>query len=222
MKMRSLSSVLMSAYLSAMLASSLAPIAGNVTLAGTVNPAAAQAAFREALIGAKSAGWSPDLMDAPAPPAAEARMVAHIVPQADPIISDELLARLLKQMAGQQSPASIPAGVCKYFKLCDGTAKLPMRMVQTTNPGGDYMAQPWDAPADTLVVARRMPDNSVQFYLTDKKSRKLLSAASSVNGVPTVLDVAVVNPDFEAALAHLAKEAAVLPPAGTSVASAGS
>lgn len=222
MKTRSLSTILMSAYLSAMLASSVVPMAGNVTLAGAVNPSAAQAAFREALVGSQNAGWAVAAADIPAPPKAEPQILTlRAAPAGDPLISDEMLARLLKQMADQDKPGTIPAGVCSLFKLCDGTAKLPVRMVQTTNPKGDYMAKPWDGFPNTIVVARRMEDGTVQFYLTDKVTRKLLAAASSINGVATELQIASVNPTYEAALSHLAKEAADLPPAGTSVASAG-
>lgn len=220
MKMRSLPTVLMSAYLSAMLASSLAPMAGNITLAGTVNPGAAQAAFREALIGSQAAGWT-QAVDTPAAPKAEFMMVAHSAPQADPIMSETALANLLKLIAEADKPGSIPAGVCAHFKLCDGTAKLPMRMVQTTNPKGDYMAKPWDGAGESIVIARRMPDGSVQFFLTDK-SQKLIAAASSINNVATIIDVAAAKPTYEATLAHLAVEGGDAPKTGTSVASAGS
>ncbi|UPT74260.1 MAG: hypothetical protein M0D55_00355 [Elusimicrobiota bacterium] len=51
MKTQRISTILMSAYLSAMLASSMAPVYNGITLAGTVNPSAAQAAFSNAVNG---------------------------------------------------------------------------------------------------------------------------------------------------------------------------
>jgi hypothetical protein len=142
-------------------------------------------------------------------------------PSSDPIMSDEMLARLLKLIADQQKQATIPAGVCAMFKMCDGTAKLPMRMIQTENPKGNYMAKPWDGNTDDIVVARKMPDGSVHFYLTDK-TRKLRAAASSMNGKAEVVLLETAKPDYEAALALLAKEAGDLPPVTVASVGAGS
>ncbi len=214
MKTRRLSTIMMSAYLSAMLASSLAPMAGNIALAGTVNPSAAEAAFRQALIGAGTMGWT-STSDIPVPPMVTAQISPANVKPADPILSETALARLLKLISEQPKPSTIPAGVCAHFKLCDGTAKFPVRLIQTDNHKGNFMGQPWEGNPTTIIFARRMPDTTVHFFLTDK-SLKPQAAVSSINGVVTVLDLAASKPTYETILSVFAQ---AVPAEGQTVAS---
>lgn len=218
MKTRRLSSILMSAYLSAMLASSLAPMAGNITLAGTVNPSAAEAAFRQALIGTQNAGWTYAAADVPAP---EPQIVVARATTLSEPMSDELLARILKVVGNSKKPGSIPANVCVLFQLCDGTDKLPTRQVQTDKPKGTYLFMKWDNSSQDIVVGRKMDDGSIEFYLTDKTRKLRAAVIAEETGAKIVLNETVAA-KYEAALAHLAREAADLPPVGTTVAAAGS
>lgn len=217
MKTRRLSTIMMSAYLSAMLASSLAPMAGNLALAGTVNPSAAQAAYRDA-VNSLDATWlaatTASVATAPEPQVA----ISRSTPPSDPIMSEELLGRILKLLANQTRPGSIPPEVCVLFKMCDGTAKLPVRMIQTDNPKGSYMTVKWEGPVDDIVIARRMADGSLHFFLTDK-TLKLRAAAISENGVGRLVLNETLVESYKATAAHLAREAELLPPTGTAVAS---
>lgn len=218
MKTRRFTTMLMSAYLSAMLASSVASQRPNAALASTVDPAAARAAFREAVSGIGASGWAPSATAMPGAPAAESQVIAiRVAPPADPVMNDDLMGRLLKLIAEQKEPSTIPANICVLFSLCDGSAPLKLRMVETENPSGDYMAMPMKDDAKDVVVIRKMADGTIQFYLTDK-TRKLRAAAISEKGAGRLVLNETVAKNYESTLSHLAKEAQDLPPLGTAVA----
>lgn len=218
MMTRSLSSILMSAYVSAMLASSVAPMAGSITLAGAVNPDAAQAAFRTALTGAQSSGWvQVAAADIPMPPKAEPQIVVRAVPPSDPVLTDELMGRLLKLIGEVTEKSTIPADVCALFKLCDGSARLQILAIETESPAGDFIATVNKDDTTNILVIHKMDDGSVQFYLTDK-TRKLRAAVISEKQVGRLVMNETVAKNYEATLSHLAKEAQDLPPTGTRVA----
>ena len=70
MKTRRLTTILTSAYLSAMLATSVAPIRSDATLAATINPMAAQKALQNAVSSLNISGWT--AAATVTPPAAQA------------------------------------------------------------------------------------------------------------------------------------------------------
>ncbi|UPT74259.1 MAG: hypothetical protein M0D55_00350 [Elusimicrobiota bacterium] len=125
-------------------------------------------------------------------------------------MSEEMLARLLKLADEQQKPGSIPANVCLLFKMCDGSAKMLVRMVQTDNPKGDYITKPWEGTSEDIVVVRKNADGTLHYFLTDK-TRKLRAAILAENGTSRLVLNETLAPSFEATMAHLAKEAADLP-----------
>ena len=101
MKTRSLRTIMISAYLSAMLTSSVVHVRGNVVLAGAIDPTAAQQALQSAVTELTAEGW-PVTATVPATVAVPTAVMSTIpAPQAvDPVISEELMARLIKRTLG--------------------------------------------------------------------------------------------------------------------------
>lgn len=105
MKTRRLTTILTSAYVSAMLATSVAPIRSDATLAGTIDPLAAQKALQTAVSGLDAAGWLAAVAASPA--AAQPTPKITPPPKADPLTTEEWIARLIKKISqvGRVTPA---------------------------------------------------------------------------------------------------------------------
>lgn len=215
MKTWSLTPILTSAYLSAMLTSGLAPIRPSVIFAAAIDPSALQ----NAIAAMTGNGWAAPAMDTPMPLAPQA--VASIqTPKADPVMTDELMARLLAFVATQDDPGTLNKNICVLLKICDGKADLSVRQLETGRPAGLWFMVPAAAGSKDVIVAYKNPDGSADAYLTDKtyKLRAAVHAGDTYDLVPNEKAAA----RFKAALSHLAREAAEdLPPTGAAV-SAGS
>ncbi len=219
MKIRRIRTLMISAYLTAMLASSLAPVRGDVALAGAIDSAAARQALQSAIAELNVGGWAPPVT-APAnvtvPPAAS--VPAPVIPPADPVISQELMARLIKRTLASKKEAVIIAQLCAAFDLCDGTGDIPAKQVSTTEPDGKhFFSMPIREGSQDIIIALKRTD--VTFvYLTDKSGK--LRAAMILD--PVAGDRMIPNEQaaekFKAELRLFAKLAQDLPPTGTEVA----
>ncbi len=221
MKTRRLSTILTSAYLSAMLASSVAPVRSDATLASTIDPQAARQAFQSAVNGLDASGWTGSATAEIASP--EPAMIAYYRarPTDEPVMTPELMARIIKLAQEQTEVRLLSKNVCFVFKLCDGKADMQVKLLETDNPAGHFFAMPLAAGSTDIVIVKMLPDGSLEAYLTDK-SYKLRSAAVSTTAGATLVPNDKAAEKFKAELNQFAKEASVLPPTGgTSVASTG-
>lgn len=218
MKTQSLRTVLTSAYLSAMLASSVAPIRSDATLATTIDPMAAQKALQGALNSVDAAGW----MSTSAGVAAITIPVAiaftnNPSSKSDPVMNEELMARLIKYTLGDPGTGAVTARICKVLDLCDGTADLPLKLSKSGSTDGLHYfgVRPQSDSKDVLFLVKR--GTVVEAYLTDKTG-KLRAAAVLENGAAHLITNERAAAKFNAELSLFAREAASLPPTGTAAA----
>lgn len=213
MKTRRLATVLTSAYLSAMLLSSVAPI-GRSILAAPIDPAGAQAAFDQAIGRLDPAAWA-----AAAPTAVPVTLKAEPAPAGDPVMTPELLARITRYARNMQKNATMDAAICKIFARCDGKTDLPIKNV-SSDIDGHNIAYPIDTKVDDIYVVVHHDNGTSHGYLTDHNGT-LRAAAFYENGAWRLLTNEQGAAGFKAEMNLFAKEAQSLPPSGTSVASAG-
>lgn len=212
MKTWRLTPILTSAYLSAMLTSGLAPIRPSVIFAAAVDPMAAQKVLQNAVSAMASSGWAlPTAMPSPLPSSPQASASSQI-PKADPVMTAELMARIISFAKSQEGHGLLDAKICAVFKLCTGTADLPVRQLETENPEGHYFMMPTPADSTDIIIVKRNADGSLDCWLTDK-TYKLRAAAISRNGVISVIATEKALESFKSELALMAREASTLPPA---------
>lgn len=139
-------------------------------------------------------------------------------PKVEPVMTEELMARLIKVTRDQEETGAVSARICKALDLCDGTKDMPMKLgsSDSTGDGTHYFGVPPQKDSnDILIMVKR--ERSLEAYLTDKTG-KLRAAAISENGVARLITNEKAAEKFKAELALFAKEAADLPPTGTAAA----
>ena len=220
MKTRRLTTILTSAYLSAMLATSVAPIRSDATLAATIDPMAAQKALQSAVNGLNATGWLA-AATIEAPPAAQATPAPipanDPTPKADPVMTAELIARMIKYSRESSKTGSIDKTICKIFDLCDGTANMPLKLlVGDLTDAEHYFGLPLDPNSkDILIIVKR--NALYEVYLTDKTGALRAAAILEPAGDHLITNEKAAA-KFKAEMTQYAKEAAELPPTGTAVA----
>lgn len=220
MKTNRLATILTSAYLSAMLATSVAPIRSDATLAAAIDPMAAQKAFQNAVIGLDAAGWLA-ASTAGTPPAAQATPAPvpakNPASKADPVMTEELMMRMVIFAQSNEEIGSVRAKMCKILNLCDGTENMPLRLLKGDLTDADhYFAIPLDPKSKDILIM--VEGNKIlTAYLTDKTG-KLRAAGVLQNGVAHLVTNESVAEKFAAELKQYAKEAGDLPPTGTAAA----
>ncbi|MDD5303503.1 MAG: hypothetical protein PHS14_10375 [Elusimicrobia bacterium] len=218
MKTRPLATILTSAYISAMLASSVAPIRTGATLAAAVDPMAAEKALQNAISGLDVSGWAAATAGIPAPAAPAPKVVANNPPpKSDPLPPEEWIARLIKYTRTDPVFGSITAKMCAVLELCDGTEAMPLAMVKSDSTGAKrYFALPVNADSKDIVIMVETP-LVTYLYLTDKTGKLRAAVISDKSGVRLITNERAAE-SFKAEVAIFAKEAEGLPPTGTAVA----
>ncbi len=214
MKSRRLATILTSAYLSAMLASSVAPIRSSATFAAAVDPLAAQKALQNAMNGLNAAGWAPASASTPvAVPPVVIASSDNPPPKPDPVMTEELMARLIKYTRSIQGTGTVTARICKVLDLCDGTKDMPLKLAKSDSTDGiHYFGLPLDVDSrDILIMVKH--NTVVEAYLTDKTAT-LRAAAVLENGTAHLITNERAAEKFKAELSLFAGEAATLPPTG--------
>lgn len=216
MKTWSITPILTSAYLSAMLTSGLAPIRPSVIFAAAIDPMVAQKALQNAVSAVASSGWAAPIMgpSAPLPPQAIASVQP---PKADPVMTPELMARLIKLTEEQVEPGFLGGNICAAFKICAGPDNIKVKQIESENPEGHFMMIPWVPGSKDIVIVKLNADKSLDCYLTDKTYKLRAAAVGNSAGVRLVANELAAE-KFRAELSLFAKEAADLPPTGTAVA----
>lgn len=133
-------------------------------------------------------------------------------PAADPVMTEELIQRLIKFARGQKGNGSVTHKICAIFDLCDGTEDMPLKLLETERPEGTFFGLPIEEGSKDILIMRKH-DGIVDAYLTDKTGK--LRAAAVADGKPAahLITNEKAAANYEAALRALAREAAEdLPP----------
>jgi hypothetical protein len=218
MKTRHFMPLLTSAYLSAMLASSVAPIISDVMLAAPIDPTAAQKAFQFAVSGLAPEGFrgsSPVETIAPPSPVAQPSVTGIA---ADPPISDELLKRVIKYALDSKIETILNKDACVFPELCLGNTDIPVKQATSTQPNGKhfFVVLLKDAPRDIIISFKH--DGIVDIFLTNKAGELRAAAINDASGLRIITQEAAAK-KFKAELEFFASEAQDLPPTGTAIAS---
>ncbi|MBI2384554.1 MAG: hypothetical protein HYV14_00935 [Elusimicrobia bacterium] len=219
-KTHPITAVLTSAYLSAMLTSSLAPIRNNAIFAAAVDPSAAQKALKNAVTGLDASGWAAAVAATPTPvPPAPKSVPVDLMPKADPIINEELLARLIKRTLASKKPTTFDKDVCRVLGGCDGTTNIPVLQVSEPLPEGKhvFVVPTVEGSKDIFIWFRNTEKTYAEYYLTDKTGVLRAAAIADINGIRLITNEQAAA-KYKAELELFAKLAKDLPPAGTAVA----
>lgn len=220
MKTHPITAVLTSVYLSAMLTSSLAPIRNNAIFAAAIDPSAAQKALQNAVTGLDAAGWAAAVAATPAPvPPAPKGVPVDPTPKVEPIISEELMARLITRTLASKKPNTVGTRLSKIFGINDGTVDIPAKIVSEKVPEGKHMfIVPTQEGSRDIVIAFKRADNAYgEYYLTDKTGGLRAAAVIDDAGIRLITNEQAAA-KYKAELELFAKLAKDLPPAGTAVA----
>lgn len=209
-----------SACLSTLLAVSMTPLS-YATVGTPIHPLAAQQAFKSAANGFGAAGWAaPSAAEIGSIPMPESKKSAPASqPKSDPVMTDELMARLIKVTRSFVKIGSVAAPTCKVLDLCDGTAPMPLKMAEAeimTDGAEHYFCIPPNGDSTNILILRKKID-VLESFLIDKTG-KLRAAAVQTNGVARLITNEKAAEQFKKELALFAAEAAGLPPTGTAVA----
>jgi hypothetical protein len=216
LKTRPIATILASAYLSAMLTSSLAPIRNNTIFAAAVDPMAAEKALQNAVSGLDVAGWAAAAQTSAPSQSSPNPVPVKVTPKADPVLNDELLARLIKFTRDLEGVGWVDARICKVMDLCDGSKDMPVKLSKGDSTDGDhFFALPSDPKSKDIVMAVKR-GAYVETYLTDK-TRTLRAASVLENGVARLITNEKAAEKFKAELTMWASEALTLPPTGAAV-----
>ncbi len=132
-------------------------------------------------------------------------------------MTSELLARLIKLARADGGVGTFSRSTCVLFKLCDGTADMQVKLLESEKPEGHFFLIPLDPASTDIVLVRKDADGTLNSFLTDK-TLNLRAAAVAKDGIASLLRTEQALASFKAELAQMAKEAADLPPTGTAVA----
>jgi hypothetical protein len=140
-------------------------------------------------------------------------------PAPEPIISEELMARLIQRTLASEKEAILSAGICAIFAICDGTSDMPAKQIVNTQPDGRYaFFVPLRQGSTDIIVAVRHPSEPpsadvIDSYLTDRNGSLRAAAISEFPGPRHRLitnEQAAEN--FTAVMQFLATLAEKLPP----------
>lgn len=203
-----------------MLTSSLAPIRNNAIFAAAVDPSAAQKALQTAVSSLDAAGWAAAVAATPAPvPPAPKNVPIDLTPKADPAISEELLARLIKRTLASKKPTTFDKDVCRILGACDGTTNIPVLQVSEPLPEGKhfFVVPTVEGSKDIFIFFKRLDGAYSEIYLTDKSGVLRAAAISESNGIRLITNEQAAA-KYKAELELFAKLAKELPPSGAAVA----
>ena len=152
-----------------------------------------------------------------------AQTATNAPPKPAPVMTEELMARLVIYARGDETNGSVTAKISKVFDLNDGTQDLPLKLGES-DIGDHFIGVPLQLDSkDILILVGHYPSGEtpnkswrvIEAYLTDKTC-KLRAAAVLENGVARLITNEKAAEKFKAELALFAKEAdEQLPPTKT-------
>lgn len=213
--------ILTSAYLSAMLTSSVAPIRNSSIFAAAVDPTAAHKALQDAVSGLDASGWATAVANTPSapPPASNIVPVNDPAPKAEPIMTEELMSRLIIFTSTEGANTFMNEKLAGVFGLNDGTKKIPVMQVSEPVPDGKhfFMVTTKEGSTDIVLGFKRATGGDTRAYLTDKSGVLRAAAIMSFQGTRLITNEQAAK-DYEAEMRLFAKLAKDLPPTSTAVA----
>jgi hypothetical protein len=136
-------------------------------------------------------------------------------PGQEPIISEELMARLIKFTMASDKDAWINPRTCATLGICDGTGNMPVKRIVATQPDGQHhFMVPLKVGSKDIIVAFKLTDIVVNWYLTDKSGNLRAAAVLDSTGIRLITNEQAAE-KFKAAMQLLAKLAEKVPPTGT-------
>ena len=217
MKTHPVATILTSAYLSAMLTSSLAPIRNNTIFAAAVDPMAAQKAFQGAVSGLDAAGWAAAVQAPTVAVPAPAAVPAPSAAPSDPAMTEELMARLVKFTLTGTKPTKFSGGLAQLLGINDGTADLQILRATEQLPDSKFSIMvPTMAGSKDIILSAHYADHN-EFYLTDKSTGLRAAMIQDKQGNRLITNEQAAE-RYQALLKFFAKVAQGLPPTGAAVA----
>ena len=181
-------------------------------LIATIVTGAASLQAQTSLAQRSSPSLDPTIKVYPAP------TLSNSPPKADPVMTEELMARLIKRTLASKKDFAIPAATCSVFNLCEAGHDLPARQISAPVPEGKHLIMvPLKEGSKDVVIAFVVPvRNRGEIYLTDGSGKLRAAAIGEPGGVRLITNEAAAE-QFKAEMALLAKEAAEFPPADSAV-----
>lgn len=207
MQMSRMRTILTSAYITGMLTSAMPVARHDAQLASAVN-------LDKMIAGLQTAGFT-----------AASAQTQVLVPSVtvtdpgaqteDPVMTEELMARLIKRALESQKDAQISANVCKTLAICDGAADMPAKQIsRTDNATKHVIAVPLKEGSKDIVTFIKRSDTDIDVFLTDKTGK--LRAAAYFDGTTVTLRTNESAADkYKAQMKYLASLANQLPPSTT-------
>ncbi len=212
MQISRIRTILTSAYVTGMLVSAMPVVRHDAQLASAVN-------LDKMIAGLQTAGFTAASSQAQVivPPAVTTDPGAQTE---EPVITEELMARLVKRALSAQKDSLIDAAVCKPLTICDGTADIPAKQIAATENtvGKHIVAVPTKQGSKDIVVFLKRSDTLIDVYLTDRTGKLRAAAVNDTAGVRLVTNESVAD-KYRAQMKYLASLANQLPPPSTTVAS---
>lgn len=217
---RIISTILTSAYLSAMLTSSVSPIRNSSIFAAAVDPSGPQRAFKDVVSGLDADGWAAAVSGTPVPvPPVPKSVPVDPTPKTDPVISEELMARLVTRTLASKKPTVMGKELAGLLGLSDGNSNVSIKHVSEKLAEGKHSFMvPTEAGSKDIVVAFTSADEAQrEYYLTDKTGVLRAAAIADSTGIRLITNESAAA-KYKAELQLFAKLAQELPPTGTAVA----
>lgn len=219
MKTSRLTTILTSAYLSAMLTSSVAPIRSNAAFASAIDPMAAQKVFRGAISGLAADGWggAVQITDVVTPNAAVIPVVQNTLAP-EQLISEELMTRLITRALASKKPTILPEATCTTLALCAPGEVLPVLQISEPVPDGRHVFTVTLKEGNKDVIISYVRTGYSEIYLTSRTG--VLRAAAiweTASGARLITNEQAAE-KFKSELRLFAKLALELPPTGAAVA----
>ena len=213
MSTRRLTAVVTSAYISAMLSSSMVAVHGNASLAATIDPMATQRAMGLAISAAQSWGVSFQEVNVPEPKAS-----IQIAQQVDLTVGEntieDLIGRILYFTLKLDQNIPVHKSLCGAFDICPTNEQVtPSKQISMPAPdGGKYVFMvPLKSGYDDIVIGYRS-QHVTELQLIDRRGRLKKALIDDSSGVH-LISVEQATPRFRAVLSALTEQAKQLAPA---------
>ena len=131
--------------------------------------------------------------------------------KAEPVMTEELMNRLIKRAKASKRDYSITAETCGIFNLCTPIKELPARQILYKIPEGNHMFMVPLKEGSTDIVIGFRTETTSELYLTNKAGTLRAAALGDTNGLKLITNEAATE-KFKSEMQLLANLATKLPP----------
>jgi hypothetical protein len=137
-----------------------------------------------------------------------------VVASADPVMTQELMDRLIKRTMDSKFEVILNKKICAPFNVCVEGEDILIKQITLTLPDGKhYFIKPLkEGSKDILITLKR--ETSVDIYLTDREGTLRAAAISDEMGIRLITNETAAEM-FKAELKLFATKAQKLPPTET-------